>query len=174
MAIQTPQDSTLQSSLFFTLPPEVRIKIYELVVRSEHCLVSSYYPVGRRLPVLLLVCKKIRSEAFDVFITKSNFHIFTPVDCDRFARFIGGQANRLRYVTVFIDSDDQWMPCLIRLFSAATYLKEICFRKADATMTPQRFVDFVSELRLDEPHVWEINTRADGTIVHFNRNTPYY
>jgi hypothetical protein len=82
-----------QTSLFFKLPAELRIQIYEYALyrddwddedeNDDYCRSRSNIEFNENFqqPPLLLTCRQVRSEAIEVFYTITNFLLYID-DCD--------------------------------------------------------------------------------------------
>lgn len=67
-----------QSSRFFDLPPEIRIRIYELALLDDRPIdlhPSNYRHIAPRLE-MFLTCQRMHNEAYPVFYGRNTFQLF--------------------------------------------------------------------------------------------------
>ncbi|KAI1322860.1 hypothetical protein F5Y16DRAFT_385398 [Xylariaceae sp. FL0255] len=155
MAQPTPE----KDSLLLRMPAEIRNHIYELVVWSEWKNTSpSYFVLDRPLPSLFRTNRQVRSEALDVFLLKNRFHIYTTKIGFKWLNLLGKDANRFRFLDIFID---------LQLFEWSKYIKalvplvsdniEIRIRKAAASLNSELLDDLLQRCGFLDTERWTMD-----------------
>jgi hypothetical protein len=85
---------TSHTPLLLTLPPELRDRIYELVIIDDDDIsVGPRHPLPRQgywqAPALLQSCRQIRSEAYKLYFARNKFRIGWLLDGDCFPSLEG-------------------------------------------------------------------------------------
>ena len=140
----SPQES---KSNFLSLPPEVRLRIYDYLLVCKSHVTPDYRP-RRRQPITLSVlrtCKQIHTEASQIFYSKNEIQIDKPGPVIRWLKGIG-QTNvkLLRKIRIFADVGHLWYKLLDALAREAVGLRHIyiywCFNCSGAAGTDVHFV----------------------------------
>ncbi|KAI1116496.1 hypothetical protein F5Y14DRAFT_66908 [Nemania sp. NC0429] len=165
MALDAPVSKNHMS--LFSVPPEIRNVIYELVVAMEWGHTSQdFFVLDRPLPALFRVSRQVRSEALDVFLLKNRFHVYTSSIGLKWLDILGRDVDRLRFMILFIDLNlEAWQRYLKALLPLVSVYLELRIRKAAVSLPDYRLETFLKASGLYDADCWASEANGPNETI---------